>query len=260
MHLAFLRLAVAGVVVGIVTGCQTLPDAREPMVMEARYAPAAVNIDGKLDDAVWQTATAYPMLLPGDTPARYAPWLREAMGPALREGGKVRFAWNDDWFYVGAVFEDSDLVAEGEEDQLHHYSMGDLLEVFIKPESSSWYWELYATPHNRQTSFFFPSQGRKGLPSNFNKAYCPLRVAATLDGSLNDWKDRDAGWTVEMAIPVSAITEHGDAWGTGSRWRVLAARYNYSCYLPIVELSATPRLERTDFHWLPDYGRIEFVK
>ncbi len=48
-------------------------------------------------------------------------------------------------------------VAEGKEDQLHHYQMGDLVELFLKPEDYTWYWELYATPIGKKTNFWFPA-------------------------------------------------------------------------------------------------------
>ena len=55
-------------------------------VLRAVYADTPIVIDGKLDDAVWQKATAYPMTLSAEQHAR---------GQRVTEGGTVRFAWNE---------------------------------------------------------------------------------------------------------------------------------------------------------------------
>lgn len=218
-------------------------------VMKAVFAAHPVKIDGILDDAVWKKAPAYPLQL--DLAAQKA-------GHTLHEDGEVRLAWDAKHLYVAARFTDSDIVAEGKEDQLHHYSMGDLLEVFLKPEDETWYWELYATPAGKKTSFFFPGRGRLGLPSCF-KYSCGLTVAAHCDGTLNRWEDRDREWTAEMAMPIEDLTSRGETFAPGARWRVLASRYNYSRYLPNKELSMAPALPQTNYHLTENYAILEIM-
>jgi hypothetical protein len=181
-----------------------------------------------------------------------------AGGKTLAEKGFVKFLWNDDYLYMGVEFEDSDVVAEGEEDGLHHYLMGDLAELFLWPEEQTWYWEMYVTPAGKQTTFFFPGPGRQGLPSSFKSGF-RLKVAARVDGTLNNWHDRDRKWVGEMAVPVKELTARGEKWGPGSAWRVLVGRYNYSRYLPAVENSSMPQLPSGSFHLRNDYGRLVFV-
>ncbi len=240
-------LAVAVAVVPAWSG--VAEEAVSVMDIEAVYADEPVQVDGRLDDAVWAEAPVYELSLAAD---------RAANGSVLQEGGKVRFAWNESYFYMAVDFVDSDVVAEGTEDGEHHYKLGDLAELFLWPEAHPWYWELYVTPHALQTSFFFPSPGRLGLPSTFRN-HVQLTVAARVDGTLNDWSDRDRGWTAEMAVPVAALTKHGDAWGPEAAWRVMVGRYNYSVHLPGVELSCLPALSRTSFHLRNEYGRLRLL-
>ena len=169
----------------------------------------------------------------------------------------MRFAWDDNFLYMAVEFTDSDVVAEGTEDGEHHYAKGDVAELFLWPEAHSWYWELYVTPNSKQSSFFFPGPGRI-LPSSFtnNLRMC---VAAQVQGTLNNWSDRDQGWTAEMAVPVKELTRRGEAWGLDAAWRVLVGRYNYSVHLPAVELSAMPRMSRTDFHLRKEYSRLHLM-
>lgn len=221
-------------------------------VLEAQYTPTAVNIDGKLNDPVWLNTRAYQMSLSAD---------KEKKGSSLSEPGQVRFAWDENYFYLAASFVDSDIVAEGDEDQLHHYSLGDVCELFLKPANKTWYWELYVSPKGRKTTFWFPSQGRLGLPSNFKAYKSGLVVAAQNDGTINDWSDKDKGWTAEMAMPIKDLCERGESFGPGSDWRILVGRYNYSYYLKSfgAELSMTPKLSATNYHFVKEYARLVFV-
>ena len=219
-----------------------------PLEVQAIYAKDPVTIEGRLDDAVWALAPDYKLRLGED---------RSLSGDVLNESGRVRFAWNDDYLYAAFEFTDSDVVAEGTEDGEQHFSLGDVAEFFLWPDEHSWYWELYATPHGKQSSFFFPSSGRM-LPSSF-KNHLHLQVASQIHGTLNNWNDRDEGWTAEMAIPVKEITAHGDGWGPNALWRVLIGRYNYSAYLPKPELSAMPHLSKTNYHLLSEYARLRLL-
>jgi len=248
---------VMGSVMLLAAGCNLLPgnEAEEfvPVTMTAKFTTTPVKIDGVLDDAAWASAEVYKLSLGQD---------RLGEGKVLAEGGQARLAWDGQYVYVAVKFIDSDIVAEGDEDQLHHYKLGDLVELFLKPannDNETWYWELYATPAGKKTTFWFPGRGRI-TPGCFEKYTSGLRVAATCAGTLNKWEDKDRYWTAEMAVPVKDLTARGEKLGPGSTWRVLVARYNYTRYLPWQELSMTPKLSRTNYHWHEDYGLIRFAK
>ena len=222
----------------------------EPPAVRAMRAQEPVKVDGVLDDEVWKHATSYPLSMPDD---------QQAKRP-LTEGGQVQIAWDDHYVYLAARFVDSDVVAEGTADQLHHYQLGDVCELFLKPADASEYWELYVTPRGNKTTFRFPGRGRFGLPSTIN-APSGLIVAAAVQGTVNDYTDRDEGWTAEMAMPIRDLTAHGSKLSPGTDWRILIGRYNYSVYLPATgpELSTAPHAGATNFHMLEQYGRLEFA-
>jgi hypothetical protein len=237
----------------LMAGCAVPPkEAKTPMpvVMTAQYTPMPVKVDGVLDDAVWQRAPVYPLSLSKE---------QVASGLTLAEPGEVRLAWDENYLYVAVKFSDSDIVAEGEDDQLHHYKMGDLAELFLKPEDETWYWELYATPRGKKTSFWFPGRGRLGLDSGWNYQ-CGLRVAAKCEGTLNDWRDKDSHWTAEMAMPIKDLTARGEKFSPGSKWRILVSRYNYSRYLPNKELTMSPQLPKGNFHLYEEYAVLDLTK
>lgn len=221
-----------------------------PPQVEAIWTREPIVVDGRLDDSVWQNAPAYPLALSKD--------LTED-GRKLQETGRVQFAWDDNFFYAAFDFEDSDVVQESDTDQEHHYKTGDVAELFLKPQDGSWYWELYVTPNSLKTAFFFPSRGRLGLPSGFNYR-SRIEAAAQVDGTLNDWKDRDVRWTAEMAIPRQELAEAGIPLDPENPWRVFVGRYNYSRYLENVELSMMPPLSRSSYHLYEEWADLKLIK
>ena len=223
-----------------------------PPVMVAKFTGTPVNVDGALDDAAWKTTTPYPLLLGKDT---------EARGETLHEPGEVRLAWDNEFLYVGVKYTDFDIVAEGKNDQEHHYLTGDLAEVFLKPKANTWYWDLYVTPHGKKTHLWFPGSGRMGLKSS-EAHTMELHVAAQCQGTLNDWRDRDTSWTGEMAIPIRELKRFGDEFGPDAAWTILVARYNYSRYLPLrgPELSMTPQLPVTSYHYHDGYAPLRLER
>ncbi|HRU07712.1 MAG TPA: carbohydrate-binding family 9-like protein [Candidatus Brocadiia bacterium] len=242
------RMAAAGLglCVLFVAGCcgagpftHAAPESREVLV--AVHADAPVNIDGKLDDAVWRQARAYPLYGPN--------------GEFSKEGGVIRLAWDKDYFYLGAELTDLDLVAEMRVDQEHLYRYGDAVELFLKPEGDKCFWELYVTPAGNKTTFFWPSRGRGWLPS-MQRGTSGLRVAAVCNGTLDNWRDKDEGWTAEVAMPIKDLTQYGAVFAPGAAWRILVGRYNYSRYLDQRELTSAPALPKADFLEVDSYGAL----
>jgi len=225
----------------------------EPLPIIAKYTEKPVVVDGKLDDPVWKNTPVYKLSLSRAD---------EEKGNILQEEGYVQLAWNENYLYIGIKFYDSDITQENEENQQHHYRNGDLVELFLKPEKNTWYWEIYGTPNGKKTVFWFPGRGRLGMESHYQAVMNldDIFIGVQIKGTLNNWKDRDDYWTLEMAIPVKELTKYGDAFGPGSEWRILIARYNYSRYLPWKELSMIPQLSMTNYHLLEEYGRLVFEK
>jgi hypothetical protein len=221
--------------------------------MVARYTPVPVKIDGNLDDSAWKCAAVYTLTLVRDLTDK---------GVCLQQHGEVRIAWDDKYFYVGVKYYDDDVVAQGKADQEAHFQFGDLAELFLKPKNNTWYWEMYVTPAEKKTRYWFAGSGRLGLGDDLGYP-SHLSVAAKVQGTLNNWKDKDESWTGEMAVPISDLTVLGDKFGPGTEWTILVARYNYSRYLRGMsgpELSTTPQLQSASFHRNWEYARLLLEK
>ncbi len=266
----YMLYGIAAMAAVFFAGCAAVPNVKAkgkqpavPSVLVAQYTEKPVVIDGKLDDPVWEKAPVYKLDLAKDLYLPFEQRKDQRTGiNGLEEPGEARLAWDDKYFYVGIKFIDSDIVQESNEDQQHFYTNGDLVEIFLKPEKSTWYWEIYGTPNAKKTVFWFPGRGRIGVKSSWDPGMNldEVLVAAQIKGTFNDWRDRDEYWTLEMAIPVSGLTAHGDAFGPGSDWRILVARYNYSRYLSQRELTMVPQLSVTNYHLLEEYATLKFEK
>lgn len=200
-----------------------------------------------LDDEAWN-----------NVPAQRLAMLKDTGGATPLEAGKIRFAHDGTTLYVRFELEDTDIVQESNENQRHHYETGDVVELFLKPEGATWYWEFYATPNGRKTAFFYPGRGYKGLPSTLNYR-SDIQVAAQIDGTLNNWRDRDTGWTATMSIPLAELSAAGIPLNPATPWRVLVGRYNFGRYLPEPELSMYPSLTKLDFHRHEEWARLQLL-
>ncbi len=221
-----------------------------PNVMLVARAQSPINVDGTLDEPVWKKARVYKLHRAAN---------RERSGKTVAQPGEVRLACDKDYFYVGVTFYDLDIIGEGKEDQLKHYKFGDICELILTPENETWYWEMYATPAGKKSCFFIPGTARVGLPSMMEYK-SELKVASKVNGTINDWRDKDVSWSAEMAVPVKELTAHGEKFGNGGGWRILVARYNFGRYIDneSAELSMTPQLSVENFHILSEFAILKF--
>lgn len=237
-------LILAGICL-FITGCSTTC-VKEPSEYLAHYTDKPIKVDGKLDDPAWSNAAFLSF--------------RPLPKYTYTETGKGKILWDNKYVYVGVELKDSDIVQESDEDWSHLYATGDLVEVFLRPVGKLCYWEIYGTPNNKKSSFFYQSRGRMGLPSNFAHKVPDIIIAATLNGTLNNLSDVDKSWTVEIAIPVKELEISGTKIAPGAKWLFHLGRYNYSAYLDNKELSTTGYPTSGSFHDFPMWNHLIFVK
>lgn len=228
---------------GTISGCKSSSDEQ---VYIAKYAECKFKIDGKLDEKAWEKAQKLSF--------------QALDGSSCTENGTVRIAWDKNYIYVGAKLYDSDIVQESDENWIRHYQTGDVIEVFLKPQSKHYYWEIYSTPNSKRTAFFYLAKGRLGIPSGFACKMPELIVASSCEGSFNNAGDCDRYWTTEIAIPKKQLEKQGEQIAPGRKWSFLVARYNYSVHfntLPELSLTGTPA-GGGGFHNFKSWKEIKF--
>jgi hypothetical protein len=214
-----------------------------------------MRVDGRLDEEIWRGAPRYDLRQPV---ARSKKRSADAIDP-----GFFQLAWDQTYLYFAATLSDRDLHAWSEENQRHHYLFGDVCELFLNPAGSTWYWELYVTPRGNHTMLWYPGAGLIGIAPHLPAPEQPadLVAAAVADGTINQWRDVDHGWTLEMAVPIAMLTQHGDRFDRDSLWKLLVGRYNPSRYNPYYgpQLTSFPQIPDVPFHDLQHWATLRLA-
>ena len=255
-HPKFL-IPVISILVALVSGgCQRSTPPAGPALRQlvVHHATVPIRVDGRLDKTAWQRAESVAFDVPGDP---------QQSGQTLEEKGIARLLWDDQFLYVAFEFTDSDVVALGTEDDQEHHALGDVAEIFLKPAEQTWYWEFHVTPAGYVSTYWYAGRGRwglKGVDAHIKPRF--IEAAAQVRGTLNDWRDRDQGWTAEVAIPLGKLDRFRERSNQKENWTILLARYNYTRYRNQAtgpELSSWPVLSRPAYHLLEEYAQLKLV-
>ncbi|MEX1363069.1 MAG: carbohydrate-binding family 9-like protein [Nannocystaceae bacterium] len=206
---------------------------RRPTAIEAAAMPTAPTLDGRLDEPGWAAAVAVPMVhsLDGE--------------PYDARPSTVRFGWDAEALYVGAEIVDPDVWSEypQRDDPLWNQ---EVFEVFVFGDDRRRdYLELQVSPRGTVFDARF-ERYRKGEPA-WNGQW---RSAVELRGTLDQRRDRDEGWSAELAIPWSEICEHTEVRcpvAAGRTLRLNAFRFERPRGAAPVGLAVSPPLV-PDFH------------
>ena len=225
---------------------------QQPVYRVSR-AGESIIIDGKMDEACWKNAevSSFNYFYRGDKPVE-------------KQDSKFRMLWDDTNIYLFYECKDTSLTARETRFDGRTY-LDDCAEFFVVPVPDSVYmhfgFEINITEvrydyivlwryYNNRTFFL----------SGYNPEY---EVKAIYNGTLNNDKDKDTGWTMEFAIPMSVFSNISMVTRPrpGARWAFQAVRQdrNYvddrfrstSTLFPIYDI-------RKDVHQPNRFGLLEF--
>jgi hypothetical protein len=178
------------------------------------------EIDGKLDDAAWQSAP-------------WTDWFVDIEGdakPAPRFHTRVKMLWDDQNLYIGAELEEPDVSATLRKHDSVIFHDNDF-EVFLNPTGDGLkYFEFEINALNTSWDLFLPKPYREGGKADNSWEIPGLRSAVWIDGTLNDSTGRDRGWTVELAFPWTAFTPRSGIGrpSPGTEWRINFSRVEWN--------------------------------
>ena len=221
--------------------------------LECRWAASPPVIDGKLDDAVWKNA----QVVENFTSA----WLPEGQRKPPT-ATKARLLWDREYLYFSAEMEDWDVFANVTE-QDGMIWMCDVFELFLKPaKDKPGYYEFEVNAANAKLDMFLPSRGSGGYGRHAKERLFHMESSVQVHGTLNNWGDKDKGWTVEGRIPWRDFLPTGGRPAPGEVWMHTLCRYDYSAGLESPALSTnTPvaSASNADFHRYEDYVPLKFI-
>lgn len=233
-----------------VSGADEKPkDAPKPH--ECRFTELPIVIDGKADDKAWEFAEVIDQFS--------LPWLGKEARPA-KTATKARLLWDRDNLYFFAEMADSDLYADVTEHDGDTWN-NDVFELFFKPsEKKLGYYEFQVNAKNTVFDMFLP---RRGHVARFRRAdEFHVESKVVLDGTLNNWPDRDKGWSVEGKIPWRDFIKTGGRPAIDEVWKFVLCRYDYCIDFEKPELSwcsTKSSKPGADFHRWEDYAELKFI-
>ncbi len=182
-------------------------------------------LDGRLDDPAWNAVpwTKYFVDIEGERK------------PLPRFKTRVKMTWDDTYFYVGAEMEEPHVWGTlAFPDQVMFYEND--FEMFIDPDGDTHeYYELEMSPLAALWDMYLPAAYRdmtEGMRPDSVWNIPGALVRVHVDGTLNNPRDTDRGWSLEMALPWKGL-----AWKAnracpplhGDTWRVNFSRVEYVC-------------------------------
>lgn len=182
-------------------------------------AKGKITIDGKLDDA-W----------------RDAPWTDDFVDiegdakPKPRFRTRAKMLWDDNYFYIAAELEEPHVWGTLTQHDSVIFQDNDF-EVFIDPNGDNHeYYEFEINALNTGWDLLLPMPYRDGGQAINGWEIPGLKTAIHVDGTLNDSRDKDKGWSVEMAFPWHVLGELAYQKvppKDGAQWRVNFSRVEW---------------------------------
>jgi hypothetical protein len=175
-------------------------------------AAAPIKIDGHLDEFAWERAAQID---------GFERILNDY--DLISRPTRAKMLWDDQHLYFAFVCQDPDIWTFLKDEDAAFWDE-EVVEVFIDPDGDAQnYLELEINPDNARVDLVVHTL-KPDWKSDFGWDIKGLQSAVQVYGTVNDTADTDQGWTVEIAIPYSAmadgITGGGVAPRVGDTWRL----------------------------------------
>ena len=222
IHLAAAALAIA---LGAALPAAAQIDADVLLRVEPRHYIAyrtvgEVQIDGRLDEPSWQRAAWTEAFIDIEGAARPQPRFRT----------RAKMLWDDKYFYVAADLEEPDVWATLTERDAVIYHDNDF-EVFIDPDGDTHqYYEFEMNAFGTEWDLFLVRPYRDGGPYMNAWDIGGLESGVQVWGTINNPRDEDQGWSLELAFPWSVLRECAHRAAPpddGDQWRVNFSRVEW---------------------------------
>lgn len=218
-----------------------------PVEYECRWTDIPMTIDGKADESAWQHAQVLDHFRIPVT------------GTVPHTPTKARVLWDREYFYFFAEMEDADLFADVTE---HNGTiwLNDVFEIFFKPAADKpGYYEFEVNAANADMELFLPMRNAGGYTRFKNTTSIEMKTAVQLRGTLNEWHDKDQGWSVEGRIRWRDFAPTGGRPNPDEQWKFNLCRYDYSVAIDGPDLSCVAPLKEKNYHHFEDFVPLRFV-
>ncbi|MRI00085.1 hypothetical protein GH721_05995 [Kriegella sp. EG-1] len=240
-------------IIGVAQSNAKLSLGQQP-IFKALKTSEKINIDGKLNEAIWQ-----------NTEERKFDYFYNIAKPYDQQQSTLRMLWDKNNIYLFYEMQDKYLTARETKRDGEPY-LDDCAEIFFitAPDSLDTHFGYELNLNKTSNDFIYFNDFYDGKSVAF-KAYNPnFKVEVTYNGTINNNSDIDIGWTMEIAIPISNFGKLGTIVPivAGNRWAFLAVRQDRndvagnrrstSTIFPIYDISK-------NVHQANRFGLVEFI-
>ena len=188
-----------------------------PRIYDAQRTKEAMKIDGKLTESSWNTV-------------KYSDDFADIRGmdwPAPTMKTNVKMLWDNECLYIGARLEEKNITGDitGRDEII--WKNNDF-EVFIDPYSDGkLYYEIENNALGTVMDLLMDKPYSEGGVFIMPWDCKGLQLAVSYDGTLNNPKDTDKAWFVEMAIPFAALQRDFKDPRASKVWRINFSRVEW---------------------------------
>lgn len=191
-----------------------------PKTYTCYRAEKSIVIDGRLNEQAWKKAVWTDAFVDIEGDKKPLP-LQET---------RAKMLWDDHYLYIAAQIDEEHIWAYQDKKDQIVYLENDF-EVFIDPDGDTEnYYELEINAINNTFDLFLPKTYRKGGRAQLKWDIKGLKSAVSVNGTINNAKDQDKRWFVEIAIPFESLST-GNVKPlipvAGSEWRINFSRVNW---------------------------------
>jgi hypothetical protein len=187
---------------------------------KARMAKRPIKVDGKLNEHDWKQA-----VLISDFED-----IEGASKPKPSFSTTVKMMWDSQYLYIGAVLEEPHLWGTLKKHDDIIYRDHDF-EVFIDPMGDGeQYFEIEINVLGTIMDLFMNKPYKKGGTFDMEWNTTGIQSKVIANGTINNNSDIDSSWTVEMAIPFTAISRNNRiaSPSTTNPWRINFSRVQWT--------------------------------
>jgi hypothetical protein len=215
-----------------------------PRSYVAQSTVDAIVVDGRAGELSWQKSAwsdAY-IDIEGEKTPTY--------------GTRMKMVWDRDNLYFFAEMEEPHVWATlKERDTIIFYNND--FEIFIDPDGDTHnYYEFEMNALNTVWDLFLSKPYRNNGKVLGDWDFKGIKTAVHVQGTLNDASDTDKGWSVEIAIPWSFVTEPGGRTVVPENecWRLNFSRVNWD--FDLKDGSYSRKTDPKTGKFLPEYNWV----
>ncbi len=241
LRICILLFGLIGVVIALPAQPIAPPVWSDPRGYVCHRAEQPIKIDGKLDDPAWAAAPWSDAFVDIEGDAK----------PKPRWKTRMKMLWDDQFLYIAAELEEPHLWATLTEHDSVIFQDNDF-EVFLDPDGDNQnYCELELNAKNTTWDLLLTKPYRDGGRAINAWEIIGLKTAVHLDGTLNDPRDKDRGWTIEIAWPwhgLKELTSMPMPPRDGDQWRINFSRVEWD--LEIVDGKYRKVKGKAEHNWV----------